>query len=398
MKYVGTILVLVLIAIAGAGCSKSEKSGVQAAKAPEPIAVKVAPAEQRRVPRTLAVVGSLLPDETVSVSFEVAGRLSQMHADFGQNVRQGQVLAELDRQEYELQLERSKAALAQALARVGLTPAQADSTPKETPGIRQARAQFEEARSRFENASKLVQSGDISRERHTELEKQMIARRSALEAAEDELRTQMANIQALRAETKLVEKRLADTVVRAPFDGAVAERLVSPGQYVKDNTPVLKLVKNHPLRLRLGVPEAGAGAVQIGDTLTFTTDAAPGKEFTAVVRQLNPSLEAQSRTLVAEARIQRGDPTLRPGMFVSVRVVIDRNASIVVVPKDALYTMAGLSKVFTIEGGRAKEHRITPGLAQDGWVEVPGNQIRPGDLVALNNVQVLTEGAEVRQQ
>jgi RND family efflux transporter MFP subunit len=399
MTYAFKFLPVSLVLLFLAGCSRQQKSEVQAAsKGPDPIAVRVAPAEQRQVPRTLAVVGSLQPDETVSVSFEVAGRISKISADFGQHVRQGQVLAELDRHEYEIQLERSKAALAQSLARVGLNPGQEDTTPKETPAIRQARAQYEDARSKFENAAKLVQSGDISRERHTELEKQMIARRAALDSAEDDLRTQLANIQAIRAEKKLVEKRLNDTVVRAPFDGAVTERKLSPGQYLKENTPILTLVKTNPLRLRLAVPEAGAGAIQVGDTLTFTTDALHGKEFTAVVRELNPSLEAQSRSLVAEARIQKGDPALRPGMFVQVRVVIEKNANITVVPKDAVYTMAGLTKVFTVSGGKAREHRITPGMTQDGWVEVPGAQILPGELVALNNVQNLTDGAEVRQQ
>jgi RND family efflux transporter MFP subunit len=364
----------------------------------EPMNVRVAPAETREVEQTLAVTGSLLPDETVSVSFEVAGRVNKLAVDFGQAVRKGQVLAELDSREFELQLERSRAALAQALARVGLNASQEDVVPRETPAIRQARAQYEEARSKSESAAKLVESGDISRERHIELEKQMAARKAALDLAEDDLRTQLANVAALRADRKLVEKRLSDTVVRAPFDGSVGEKLVSVGQYVKDNTPVLRLVKTYPLRLRLDVPETAAGAVRVGDTLRFTTSAAPGKEFRAVVRELNPSLDERSRSLTAEARLSGNDAALRPGMFVQVEVVVARNARIVVVPKDAVYTVAGLTKVFTVEGGRAKEHRITPGQEQDGWIEVPGDAIKEGMLVAVTNVQNLTEGAEVRRQ
>jgi RND family efflux transporter MFP subunit len=380
-----------------AGCSSEKAEAVATTKA-EPMAVKVAAAEPREVERTLAVTGSLLPDETTSISFEVAGRVTNIAADFGQTVRKGQVLAELERREYELQLERSRAALAQALARVGLDPSQEDVTPKETPAIRQARAQFEDAKSKYESAAKLVETGDISRERATELEKQMLARKAAVETSEDDLRMQLANIGALRAEKKLAEKRLSDTVVRAPFDGSVAEKLVSVGQYVKDNTPVLRLVKTYPLRLRLDVPETGAGAVRIGDTLRFTTSAAPGKEFRAVVRELNPSLDARSRSLTAEARLPGNDPALRPGMFVQVELVIARNAKVVVVPKAAVYTMAGLSKVFTVETNKVKEHRITPGREWDGWMEVPAGVIREGMLVATSDLQNLTDGAEVRRQ
>jgi RND family efflux transporter MFP subunit len=358
--------------------------------------VRVAPAETREVERVLPLVGSLQPDETVAMSFEVAGRVANVLVDFGQSVRKGQVVAELDRREHEIQLERSKAALSQALARVGLSPSQEEATPDETPAIRQARAQYEDARSKYESAAKLVQTGDISRERYTELEKQMNARKAAVEAAGDELRTQLANIQALRAEKRLAEKRLGDTVVRAPFDGAVAEKKVAAGQYIKENTAVLTLVKTYPLRLRLAIPETAAGAVRVGDTLRFTTEAAAGKEFAAVVREVNPALDSESRSLMAEARLTQNDPALRPGMFVQVRVVVERNAKVVVVPKEAVYTMAGLTKVFTVNGGKAKEHRITPGETREGWIEVPAGQIAAGTMVALDNVQNLTDGQEVR--
>jgi RND family efflux transporter MFP subunit len=390
-------VLLILAVVVLSACSRDAKSEMrEESKQAAPVEVSVAPAQTRQVERTISVTGSLHPDETVSMSFEVAGRVSKVHADFGNFVRAGQPLAELDRREYELQVERSHAALSQALARVGLNPSQEDALPTESAAIRQARAQFEEARSRFENAEKLVASGDISRERHTELQKQMLARKAAVDASEDDLRTQLANIQALRAEKKLVEKRLNDTVVRAPFDASVAERMVSAGQYLKENTPVFSLVKAHPLRLRLDVPETASAAVRIGDTLRFTTEAAPDKEFTATVRQMNPSLDARSRSLSAEARLTSADGGLRPGMFVQVELVISRNAEIVVVPKEAVYTVAGLTKVFTVKDGRAVEHRITPGATGDNWVEVPAAAIRAGDLVALNQIQSLTDGAEVR--
>ena len=117
---------------------------------------------------------------------------------------------------------------------------------------------------KFENASRLVKTGDISQERFTEIEKVYQARQAALDAARDEARTLIANVQALKAEVKLAQKRLNDATVRAPFDGSVKEKLVSPGEYLKENTPILTLVKTNPLRLRVDLPESAAGCGSCG--------------------------------------------------------------------------------------------------------------------------------------
>jgi RND family efflux transporter MFP subunit len=388
------------VVIAGAilaGCSTDEKKAEAAStKQPAPIEVRTAAVETRKVDKTISVTGSLHPDETVSVSAEVPGRVSSILVDFGQNVRKGQVIAELDKQELNLALDRSRAALAQALARLGLDSSQENTKPETTPSIRQALAQMEDAKSKFENASRLVKTGDISQERFTEIEKAYQSRQAALDASRDEARTLIANVQALKAEVKLAQKRLSDATVRAPFDGSVKEKLVSPGAYLKENTPILTLMKTDPLRLRVDLPESAAGAVRVGTSLTFTTGAAPDGTFTAVVRELNPSLDPQSRTLTVEARLPRGDARLRPGMFVQVQLVAQKGAEAVVVPKQAVYSVAGLTKLFVIRNGRAVEQRINPGQEWDGWMEVPRDVLKPGDRVATSALNELVTGTPVR--
>jgi len=102
-----------------AGCSRQQGSvGARAATTAEtpPLEVAVRPVEVRQVEKTISVTGSLHPDETVNLSAEVAGTLARVYADFGQNVRRGQLVAELDRRELALQAERARAALQQALA------------------------------------------------------------------------------------------------------------------------------------------------------------------------------------------------------------------------------------------------------------------------------------------
>lgn len=401
MKTASWVVLALGAALLGLSCSKGKSEAksaeVQAAAAKqEPPAVSTATIETRNVERTIDVTGALHPDETVSVSTEVPGRVATIRFDFGQMVKKGDVIAELEKTEGQIQLDRTRAAIAQALARIGLTPSQDDTIPESTPAIRQARAQLEDAKSKYDNAKKLVESGDIARERFTELSKTLEARQAALDAAEHELRTQLANLQALRAEKRLAEKRLNDTTLRAPFDGQVAQRMVSPGQYIKENTPVVTLVKAWPLRLRLDVPETATAAVHLGDTLRFTTEALAGQTFTATVTQVNPSLDAQSRSLSAEARLNQSSPALRPGMFVQVRLTIARNFPITVIPRDAMYQVAGLTKLFVVNAGKTREVTFTPGQTGEGWVEVTGANVSPGEMVATSNLSNLTGGLEIR--
>lgn len=394
----GSIGAIVVIAgLVLGGCSRQEKKAEAAStKQPEPVEIQTASAELRKLDRTISVTGALHPDEIVSVSAEVPGRISSISVDFGQSVRKGQVLAELDKQELTLAVDRSRAALAQALARLGLNPDQEDVRPESTPSIRQATAQMEDAKSKFDNASRLVKSGDISQERFTEMQKIYQGRQAALDAARDEARTLLANVQALKTEVKLAQKRLNDATVRAPFDGSVEQKLVSPGAYLKENTPILTLVKTNPLRLRVDLPESAVGSVRIGTTLSFTTDAAQQETFTAVVRELNPSVDQKSRTLIAEARLVRNDTRLRPGMFVQVQLLLQKGVDSVMVPNEAIYAVAGLTKLFVIRDGRAVEQRINPGQVVDGWTEVPRESVGPGERVAITALNQLVTGIPVK--
>jgi multidrug efflux pump subunit AcrA (membrane-fusion protein) len=114
-----------------------------------------------------------------------------------------------------------------------------------------------------------------------------------------------------------------------------------------------------------------------------------------VVRELNPSLDARSRTLVAEARIVESDSRLRPGSFVQVRLTSQRGVNITVVPRSAVFNIAGLNKVFALRGGKAEEVRFTPGPESGGFVEVPDSALKAGERVATSNLGQLYTGRQV---
>ena len=382
------------------GCGQQQdvaeaKTGASTSQELPAVEVQVSEVISRPLDATLLVTGWRAPDELVAVSAEVPGRAVTVHADFGHTVQRGQVLVELDKTELQLQLDRAKAARAQALARIGQRPEDAGKVPDSTPAIRQAEASLKDVEFKFRNAEKLVASGDISQDRFQELQNMYRSRQAALDAARDEFRVQLASIQSLNAEVALAEERLADATVYAPFDGMIGEKMVAPGQFVKENTPLMQIVKTTPLRLRVDIPEVATRAVRVGSDLVFTTEAVPGLEFHATVRRLDPQLETQSRSFVAEARLVREDPRLRPGMFVQVRLTTARGTNATLVPNQALYRVAGLTKVFTVKDGKAIEHRVTPGREFDGWIEIPG-RIAAGDEVATSNLANLVDGQPVQ--
>ena len=139
------------------------------------------------------------------------------------------------------------------------------------------------------------------------------------------------------------------------------EKLVSPGAYLKENTPILTLMKTNPVRLRVDLPESAAGSVHMGTTLTFTTDAAPGDTFTAVVRELNPSLDPQVANLDGGSSVGRmATRAFAPACSCRYNSSSQKGAE-AGGSKEAVYTVAGLTKLFVIRDGRAVEQRINPG-------------------------------------
>jgi RND family efflux transporter MFP subunit len=378
-----------------AACSKKTELPKATAAGPEVFPVRVREAVARTIDKSIDITGSLEADESVNLSFEVSGRISAFRVDFGQRVALGEVIAELDRREFEWQLERARATLAQTAARLGMKSPN-DPFPSTTASIRQAEAQLEDARSKYNSAAKLLVSGDVAKERANELQKAMESRQAVVDAARDDLNMMLAQLRAQKADVELATKRLGDTTIRAPFAGGISAKLVSPGQYVKDNVPVATLIKTSPLRLRVEVPESYSSLVKPGSLVTFTTDAAPGKEFPATIQKLNPSFDAKNRTLIAESKFSVSDARLRPGGFVQVKLVTGKATPVVVVPASAVFSVAGLNKVFVVRQGKAVEVRLGAGFAEAGWTEVPAGTIQAGEKVAVSNLLNLVNGSTVK--
>ena len=161
-------------------------------------------------------------------------------------------------------------------------------------------------------------------------------RASSCEAAKNAAAQQYQSLLAARARVTLAAKALADTSVRAPFAGVVAERTVSVGDYVTKGIKVATVVRITPLRVRLTIPEQFVSVVGVGQPVAFAVDAYPGREFEGTVQYVSPGLEANQRALTVEASVPNPDGALKPGLFATARIEQPQKTPAVLVPAAAV--------------------------------------------------------------
>ncbi len=382
----------------GRGGSKPDGKGKPAG--PEslpPREVRVARAETATLARTVAVSGTLAADEQAEIGPKVAGRLSTLAVDLGDNVRRGQVLARLSSTDFDLRVRQSESALGQARAQLGLPPDGPLRTvdPQETALVKQAAANLTQAR--------------LTRERMTRLFDQQLIPQQDLDAAEaafqvaegryqeaiETARTRQALVGQRLSELEIARQQRSDSIVTAPFDGRISERRASVGDYVAVGDPVVVMVRVHPLRLRLEVPEREASSIRTSQDVKLTVEGDP-EPHTGRVARISPALREDSRTLLVEAEVPNPDGRLRPGSFAKAEIVTRSGEPAVLVPVSAVISFAGIDKVLGVADGKAVEKRVRTGRRSGDRVEIlegaaAGDTVvlEPGNLVDGQPVTVV---------
>jgi RND family efflux transporter MFP subunit len=356
----------------------------------QPRVVRTVPATEQLTDRRVTATGTLAADEHVVLGTKVAGRVAVLPVDLGSRVRRGDVVARLDPTDAQLGVDQAVAALKQARARLGLMPEGTDDRVDigETALVKQAQAVLEEARLTRDRMVRLQQQGLIA-------QAQLDAAISSLGVAEgryqealEETRNRQAVLLQRRSELELARQRLADTVIASPIDGAVSERRASVGEYLAAGAPVATVVKMHPLRLKLAIPERDAEGVRIGQPVVAVVEGVPGEHAGRIAR-MSPAIDEQTRTLLVEAEVPNEASALRPGAFAKADIVVATDVPAVTVPATAVVTFAGVEKVLTVDGPRAAELRVQTGRRLGDRVEIvaglrAGTPVvaQPGNLTA----------------
>ena len=388
-------LLLVLAFVPSCSSTNPKNAGqAEAASPPPALVVETAKVGWRELQRSVDAVGTLDPNEEVTVSSLVEGTVEKLFVDLGDGVRTGQVIAELDTRELELAVHQQQAALQQELARLGLADANASVDEATTSQVRQAEATFEEARLRLDRTKKLAEQGVLPKQQLEEQQARYDVAEAAVRSSRETVRNIRATIAARKVSLTLAEKKLADARVTAPISGFIKDRLVSEGQFLKSNSPVVNIVQNSPLKLRVDVPESAVAFVRAGRPVQFHVDAFPDRTFEGRISRISPSVDQQSRTLKIEALADNPAGVLKPGFFARVTIQTDRRDRVLVVPSAALFNFSGLEKLFVIENGKVAERIVRSGTRLDGQVEIVEG-VKEGELVAASNIENLQQGREV---
>jgi len=384
-----TAAALALALMAAAGCGRGRAADGQ--HAARPVKARVVPVVTRKVQRSVDSVGSLFPFEEVTVGSEVEGRVAQVYVDVGDRVATGRPLVKIVSVEHALALEQERAALRQIEAR--LAPpvgGEAFADPKDAAEVKRAAADRTDAEQKYLRAKELFSEGLIARGTFDEAEAHFNGARAAYDMAVQNVMTLRAQAAQRTASVALADKKLRDTVIRAPFAGQVKDRMVSPGQYVKVQTPVMVIVDNGRLRARLKVPEKLAGWVAVGQPVKVQVEAWPERAFLGTVSRMNPSVDPQTRAFDVEALLDNAEGLLKPGFFARASIVSSHVDAALVVPQDALRYQYGVYKVFTVEQSALRETEVKIGAREGQDVEVVSG-VKDGDRVA-----VAAEGEELR--
>ena len=337
MKTPGFLLGLIAIAV-GTGCSgQGEGSVAKGASARPPVAVELAQAVLGDIEQTIEVVGSLAPKFAADLKSEFTAVVEEVYVTEWVKVKKGTPLAKLDTREGEAALEAARAALLQAQV-------------AETRAVRE-----------LERADKLKEVGLVTVQNLDDA-------RTAREAA-------AAATAAAKAQLQATETRLAKAVIRAPFDGIVANRGVNPGDRVENmgGEPMFRVVDNRILELTVNVPSTSLASLRVGQPIEFTTDAIPGRTFRGQVMFINPTADPVSRSVKVVADVPNEAEELRGGLFAKGRILTGTRAAVLQIPRTSLLAWdvsRREGEVFVVSGEVVERRSVRTGAVAGEYVEV----------------------------
>ena len=262
-------------------------------------------------------IGSLVPDEEVELAFETSGKIVGIFFEEGTRVKKGDLLAKINDKPLQAQL----------------LKLQAQEKLSEEKEFRQRQ---------------LLDRDAISRESY------------------DQVSTEL---QSIKADIQLLEARIAETELRAPFDGIVGLRLISEGAYASTQTKIIRLVKISPLKIEFSINERYSGEVAPGFPITFQFPDNP-KEYHANVYAVDPKVDVNTRTITVRALYPNKNEELKPGRTVSVFAELSKIENTIAIPTEAVIAEMSGEKVFIYKNGKAEQRNVELGLRTASKVQV----------------------------
>ncbi len=369
--------VLLILWIGFSGCSSREeaKNPDQKAAGRPPVAVEITKAEVVEFTDGIDVVGSLSPKFSADVKSEFVGIVTEVYVTEWVRVKKGIPLAKIDAREMEIVLQKSRAAMETAKA-----------------NLLQAEVAGNRATREYERLLKLKEYGLVTQQNLDDGLTEKEASAARIEAARAQLR-------AAEEDLNHTQTRLSKLIIYSPMDGVVSLRNVNVGDLVGEpgGKPMFRIINTRKLELTVTVPSTEMDAVHIGQSLTFSTDAIRGKNFTGKVMFINPVVNEADRSVKVVAEVENVSEQLKGGLFVKGRIITGKRTGILRVPRAALLSWDVAEKkgdVFVVKGEIANRRTVQTGSVMGDFVQVTSG-LSPGEPVVVRGGFNLKDGDRV---
>ena len=349
-KWIITAAIIAVFCLAGVGYNyyKKGKTEVEEVKSAAPAAAKKnilnvngLVISHQSLTEDITMVGNLLPDEEVALTFETSGKIIEINFNEGTRVKKGDLLAKVNDRPLQAQLKRYE-------------------------------AQLKLAQDRVSRQSTLLEKDAVSQE------------------AFEQARTELA---ILNADIDIVKQNIALTELRAPFDGVIGLRKVSEGVYASPSVVVAKLTKVSPLKIDMYIPERYADDIKVGTPLSFTVEG-QNHTYNASVYAKEAEVDMETRTLAVRATYPNTNGQLMPGRFITAKIRMSDIPQAIAIPTEAIVPEMGVDKVYLYRGGKAHAVTVKTGLRTDAQIHIIEG-IELGDTIITSGTLQLREGLPV---
>jgi multidrug efflux pump subunit AcrA (membrane-fusion protein) len=373
------------------------------------VPVQVTSVVSKPLTYSIKVTGDILALMQVDLFPKVSGYLERIDVHIGDIVKQGQVIAQIDRTDFLQKVREIEAKVAQARAQLAEL-----ETGTRTEELHQAEEAVKQAQSRFENAKMQRERIEALYKREVISKKERDIADMDFTVAEAQLASSQQNLKLLRvgarqevrdaSQSKLKEMeavleqertRLQNAKIVAPFRGEVSRKYLDAGALVSPSTPLVSLVHTETLKVIANVLEKDIPLLKAGMKAKVRVESYPGKVFEGRVEKINSALDLSTRTLQAEIYIPNSDRSLKPGMFANVELALLEKPQTLVIPREAVIEAGGEMSVFVVDGKQAVRRSITLGYEQDRSVEVLKG-LNEGDQVVIKGQQSIKDGSAIR--
>ncbi len=424
-KRIVTVTALLLLSLMP-GCSK------EVAKQKQAKPVKVKAVETHSSVSHVRYSASIKPAAQVEVAFKVGGYIDDIarekdqagkwrYIQAGDVVHKGATLARVRQSDYAARVNEAKSQVGEARSALDANSSQLQEA---IAAVETARAQvsdvkayFEKAKLDYDRARALFESQSITRPEYDATKAQYEIAAAKLEAAQGQLKATEARVATAQAQISMAESRiktaeattvtagipLQDTQLRAPMSAVVIERRIEVGTLVGQGMGAFVLADLTYVKAAFGVPDTSLKSLKLGDTLTITSDATPGTEFTGHISRISPSADQNSRSFEVEVTIPNEQGLLRPGMIASLNTNEGTATEVpsLIVPLSAVTHAPENPDAYAVMVMEQREGKTFAQLRPVTLGESVGNAIviksgvTTGELVVTTGVSQVVDGEQV---